>query len=123
MVEAELIDWLIANVDPTIKKAESKYSHFDAYSEMFDCFLEFKCRRKHYPDLLIERKKFEALTKRGMAFYICSTPEGIFSWELHKETPPVWEEKFLPRRTDFGNKSGKTKEVGYLLISEAKKLK
>lgn len=122
MREEELIQWIKDNIDASIRVAESKFSHFDAYSEKYDLFIELKCRRKHYPTLMIEKKKFEALTDRGNAIYICSTPKGVFSWDLRKDNAPEWEEKRLPKRTDFGNRSYKNKTVGFLKLSEAKKL-
>ena len=123
MTEKQLLDWLIENVDPSIKQAFYKYSAFDAYSELHDCFIELKCRRKHYDTLLIEKKKFDALVEDGDAFYICSTPEGIYSWELSADMEIEWITKSMPKNTDFGNKSKKDKVVSYLRIQDAKKLR
>lgn len=123
MTEEELLNWLIENVDPTIKKAEYKYSRFDAYSEMFDAFIELKCRKKHYLDLMIEKKKFDSLVEDGAAYYICSTPKGIYCWELTQETEIEWITKTMPKSTEFGNRRWKPKVVGFLKIDDAKKLK
>jgi hypothetical protein len=123
MTEKELLDWLVENVDHTIKKAEYKYSSFDAYSELHDCFIELKCRRTHYDSLLIEKKKFDSLTEDGEALYICSTPKGVWCWTLQKDMAIEWDTKSMPRNTDFGNRSHKPKEVSYLRIEDAKRLK
>ncbi len=123
MTETELLNWLIDNVDPSIKPAEYKYSRFDAYSKTFDKFIELKCRRTHYDTLLIEKKKFDSLVEDGEAYYICSTPKGIYSWVLSPDMEIEWITKSMPRNTDFGNKSKKDKIVSYLRISDAKKLK
>ena len=123
MTENELLDWLIDNVDPSIKKAEYKYSRFDAYSEMHDCFIELKCRRKHYPDLMIEKQKFLNLVEDGASYYICSTPGGIYCWELTPDMEIEWITKKMPKTTDFKRRSWVSKEVGFLKVSDAKKLK
>lgn len=123
MTEKELLDWLIGNVDRSIKPAEFKYSRFDAYSSTHDCFIELKCRRKHYDTLLIEKKKFDSLVEYGLALYICSTPEGIYSWDLLPDMKIDWVTKSMPKNTDFGNRSKKDKIVGYLRIEDATKLK
>ncbi len=123
MTENELLNWLIDNVDPTIKKADYQFSRFDAYSEMYDCFIELKCRRKHYLDLMIEKKKFDSLTEDGTSYYICSTPKGIYCWELNADNPPEWITKSMPKTTDFKRRQWIPKEVGFLKIDDAKKLK
>ena len=123
MTEKELIDWLIENVDDSIKPALYQFSAFDAYSSRYDCFIELKCRSKHYPSLLLEKKKFDSVTEDGPAYYICSTPKGIYSWKLDREDEPQWITKTMPKNTEFGSKQKKEKLVTFLRIAEAKKLK
>lgn len=123
MNERELLDWLITNVDPSIKEAESKYSRFDAYSYNKDMYIELKCRGKHYADLMVEKKKFDALTDLGDALYICSTPKGIFQWTLTKDMPIKWVTKKMPASSQFGRRQWVDKEVGFLMIHQAVVLK
>jgi hypothetical protein len=123
MTEQKLLDWLIDNFDSSIKKAEYKYSRFDAYSKDRDQFIELKCRRTHYETLIIEKKKFDTLVEDGSALYICSTPEGIYSWTIDKDTEIEWIAKSMPKNTDFGNRARKDKIIGYLEIKKANKLK
>lgn len=123
MTESKLLDWLIDNFDSSIKASEYKYSRFDAYSKDRDQFIELKCRRTHYDTLIIEKSKFDKLTKFGDALYICSTPEGIYSWVLTADTEIDWVTKSMPKNTDFGNRARKDKIVGYLEINKADKLK
>jgi len=120
--EATLIEWLVDNVDNTIRKAEDKFSAFDIYSKGTDRLIELKCRRKHYPDLMIEKKKFDKLIKFGEALYICSTPEGIYQWVINWDSPIEWEIKRMPAKTDFGDRRWVDKEVGFLEIKDAEKL-
>lgn len=55
-------------------------------------------------------------------FYINSTPEGVWSFDLDK-ADVRWEEKEnLPTTTDFDNKEKVTKLVGFLPIKEGAKL-
>ncbi len=123
MTENDLLNWLIDNVDSSIRKAEYKFSRFDAYSKDRDCFIELKCRRKHYLDLMIEKKKFDTITEDGMCLYICSTPKGIYCWELSPDTPIEWVTKKMPKTTDFSRNQKIDKVVGFLKIEDAKKLK
>ena len=90
--------------------------------------IELKCRRKHYDDLLIEKDKYDALMLRAekhgtSPFYINSTPEGIYAFNLNEVKDIVWEKKGgLPKTTDFSDRRKVVKEVGFLPISKAKKI-
>ena len=123
MTEKDLLEWLTDNVDHSIKAAEDKFSAFDAWSEKYDCYIELKCRRKHYPDLILEKKKFDAITADIPAFYICSTPKGIYSWKLEKGMKLEWIKKSMPQNTDFGKRKWIEKEIAFLQIKDARVLK
>jgi len=80
--------------------------------------MELKCRRTHYDKLLIEKSKYDRLTRaaetRGMLpVYICSTPQGIWGFSLPKYEI-TWEDREMPATTDFDNQRTITKTVGYL---------
>ena len=51
----------ILDLQPTV----SKTSRYDCFSESFKMDIELKCRRKHYDDLLIEKKKYDSLMERS----------------------------------------------------------
>lgn len=123
--ETELFEFLQKKI-PDLKLSEFKYSKYDCYSEKNNIDIELKCRRTHYDDLLIEKAKYDALIKRSnnfntKPFYINSTPEGIWAFDLSKFSPK-WEERRMPRTTDFSNNNKINKEVGYLNINEGKKI-
>ena len=89
--------------------------------------IELKCRRKHYDDLILEKKKYDALIKRAQeygtrAFYINSTPEGIYSFNLSALQDLEWEMKYLPRKTDFPDRRNIEKEITMLPIELATRL-
>ena len=123
MNEKALLEWLIKNIDPSIKQAESQFSRFDAYSKNKDMYIELKCRNKHYSDLMVEKKKFDALTDLGDALYICSTPKGIFQWTLSKGMSINWVTKRMPATSHFGKREWIDKEVGFLMMHQAVILK
>ena len=123
MNEKALLEWLIKNVDSSIKQAESKFSRFDAYSKKKDMYIELKSRNKHYADLMVEKKKFDALMELGDALYICSTPNGVFQWTLTKDMKIDWITKRMPATSHFGKREWIDKEVGFLMINKAEKLK
>lgn len=120
--ESDLFDFLVHNWDSSLTKSKLSLSYFDAYSEDRGAVVELKCRKKHYPDLMIEKAKYENMTRFADAYYICSTPEGVFCFLLSKDFDIEWEERWLPKYTDFGGSSSKTKTVGYLPIEIAEKL-
>jgi hypothetical protein len=67
---------------------------------------ELKCRRTHYDDLMIEQTKWASLAEYAVlrdfrAFYISSTPLGIYCWQIDPLTPPRMADKepFLQRPT------------------------
>lgn len=88
---------------------------------------ELKCRRTHYDDLMIEQHKWKHLVEisllRGFrAFYISSTPMGIYMWELDALKPPQWQLKTLSNRTDFPGAKITTRPVGFLHINDSEDL-
>ncbi len=111
-----------------LEMSGEQFSRYDCFSEKWKMDIELKCRRKHYDDLMIERDKYDALMDRAKqkgtkAFYINSTPEGIYAFNLDEIKDIKWEMKGgLPRTTDFPDRRKVVKEVGFLSISLAKKI-
>ena len=120
MTEDSLYDFLY-NWYQDLIRPEDQYSVWDCYSESRNIYIELKCRRTHYDQLLIEKSKYDRLTKAAadremIPVYICSTPKGIWGFSLpkHKIT---WEEREMPVTTDFEDQRTITKTVGYLDIA------
>lgn len=108
-------------------KSEGTYDTFDCVSERHNVYAELKCRRTHYPDLLIEKIKWDNLvlnahTRDLDPWYINSTPDGIYAYQLEEFIEPAWEERGMPATTEFGNRSKIGKIVGFLPTSFAKVL-
>lgn len=125
MNEAKLFDFL-QNIYLDLCPSSDMFSPYDCFTESSNLYIELKCRKTHYDDLLIEQVKYDRLRKeargRGMLpIYICSTPKGIWGWNL-AQTRIEWESRELPTTTEFEDKSTKQKIVGYLKISQGKKL-
>lgn len=124
--EKDLFAYLKLHHYPDLHKVEDTYSRWDCISK--DRVIELKCRRTHYPTMLIEKKKYDALQLEAKklkhkAVYINSTPRGIYKWLLDDNLPIEWliEHKH-PATTSFGNRNIISKEVGYLDIKDAKVL-
>jgi hypothetical protein len=123
--EEALFLHLKENHYPEIEFSEDKYCRYDCEDD--DRVIEIKCRNKHYPTMIIERSKYNALIdvadERGVSpLYINSTPEGIFEWNL-SDVEIEWKvETKHPATTHFSNNNRVAKEVGYLDINEAKVL-
>jgi len=128
MIEEQLFKILKDQVFPDLLKAKNQMSRWDCYSPSKKYRIELKCRKVHYPTLLLEKKKFDAMILESakhndIPLYINSTPKGIFIFNLLKINP-IWEiNSKNPATTNFGSYDRVEKEVCYLDITEAKMLK
>jgi len=123
MKEQELFDWLKSNYYSDLTRSSKTFDHFDCTTDSL--YIELKCRYTHYPDLLIEEMKYRRLVNEAgklTPYYINSTPEGIFSFNLSKLPEPEWADKWMPTTTEFANTKKIMKKVGFLDISLAKRL-
>lgn len=119
MKEQELFDWLKAEKFPDLVHSPEVYDGFDCISEAEKLFIELKCRRTHYDNLLIEKMKYDFLleesAKLGLSpWYVNSTPDGIWAFALLDLKEIDWQEKWLPATTEFANKNNKMKLVGFI---------
>jgi len=120
--ESELFYKFKANYLPQLKVAIDTYSPFDAICHEAKVVLEFKCRRSHYSDLLIEWPKYETLLNRAAdrgykPIYVCSTPLGVWAWDL-TYLQLKWIKKALPKQTDFSNNNTVVKQVAYISLED-----
>lgn len=124
MKELDLFQYLNEKHFPDLVKSEGVYDSFDCISEEKKSYIELKCRHTHYPDLLIEQSKYARLVDEAGfrvldPWYINSTPEGIFGFDLLRVPEPAWSEKWMPSTTEFANTSKKMKLVGFLHLDYA----
>jgi hypothetical protein len=124
MKESDLFQYLSEKHFPDLVKSEGVYDSFDCISEEKKSYIELKCRHTHYPDLLIEQSKYARLVDEAGfrvldPWYINSTPEGIFGFDLLRVPEPAWSEKWMPSTTEFANTSKKMKLVGFLHLDYA----
>ena len=127
MKEAELFDYLKADLYPDLEKSIGIFDSFDCISKQAGHYIELKCRATHYPTLLIEEMKYRKLITQSaerdlIPFYINSTPLGVFSFDLMDLAEPIWEVKYLPATTQFGRSGKVDKLIGYLPVEEAVQL-
>lgn len=124
MKEQELFDHLKQKVYHDLVKSEGQFDTFDCISQDHQSYIELKCRHTHYPDLLIEQSKYVRLVDEAGfrvldPWYINSTPNGIFAFDLSRVPEPAWEERWMPTTTEFANTSKKVKVVGFLHLDYA----
>ena len=127
MKEAELFNYLKADLYPDLEKSIGIFDSFDCISKQAGHYIELKCRATHYPTLLIEEVKYRKLITQSaerdlIPFYINSTPLGVFSFDLMDLAEPIWEVKYLPATTQFGRSGKVDKLIGYLPVEEAVQL-
>ena len=125
--EKELFDFVKSKYLPDLKESDYKFSKYDCYSEKLKLDIELKCRATHYDDLLIEKAKYDALIERSKnhgtkAFYINSTPSGVFVFNLSALEEPQWEDRMMPKTSHFSDREKIVKCVGYINIKEARKI-
>ena len=132
MNEAKVIDLLNA-AQYNFEKMDDKFSRYDAFDPKLGIMLEIKCRKKHYPDTMLEKMKYdwnkEFAEENGFEFYYAvSMPhEGghrlyVFSPSAMEEEDKYdfkWHTKKLPSNTSFSGSRWIDKEVGYLHIDDA----
>lgn len=126
MTEQELFSFVRELGYEDLTQATDQYSVWDCYSKSSNIYVELKCRRTHYDKLLIEESKFDRLVKaaadKGMIpVYICSTPNGVWAFNL-AGAELVWLDQEMPTTTDFENTNKKIKSVSYLDIHEGLQL-
>jgi hypothetical protein len=128
MTESKLFLIIKACFIADLEQSGEQYSRYDCFSKKWNMDIELKCRRTHYDELLIEKDKYDALMLRAekhgtLPFYINSTPEGIYAFNLGEIKDIKWEMKGgLPKTTDFPDRRKVVKEVGFLPIALAKKI-
>lgn len=127
MKEQELFDWLKAEKFPDLIHSPEVYDGFDCVSEKEKLFIELKSRRTHYPELLIEKMKYDFLleesAKLGLSpWYVNHTPEGIWAFALLDIKDIEWADKWLPSTTEFANKNNKMKMVGFIHVDQGFKI-
>jgi hypothetical protein len=122
LTESELFVYLRDFYMPDLERQNDEYDCFDCISKNSGMYIELKSRLKHYDNLLIEQIKYDALIKGAREldldpWYINSTPEGIWGFNL-SEVEPQWDFKIMPATTEFENKDKKIKTVAFLNVNE-----
>jgi hypothetical protein len=132
MTEQQLFEFLRDRF-PDAKRASDEFSTWDCTFSVetplatASYYAELKCRDAHYADLLIEEDKYRRLLAAASAsgrrpVYVCSTPEGIWGWDLLKVSLPTWEARLMPATTEFENTEKVMKVVGFLPIATGRRL-
>ena len=124
MKEADLFEHLKVSHFPDLTKSEGTFDSFDCISDEKKYYIELKCRHTHYPDLLIEESKYsrlcsEAQERELSPWYINSTPQGIYAFDLSRVPQPTWSERWMPATTEFTNTKKIIKLVGFLHLDYA----
>ena len=128
MKEQELFDWLKTEKFPDLIHSPELYDGFDCTSVEEKLFIELKSRKTHYPELLIEKIKYDFLLEEAdklgyEPWYINYTPDGIWAFSLKAQADIVWNEKWMPTTTEFADTRKIMKLVGFLHTDNGVKLK
>jgi len=117
MKEQELFDYLKFKHFPDLEKSEGAFDSFDCTTDDKNLYIELKCRHTHYPELLIEEMKYRRLVNQAGSrtpYYINSTPQGVWAFDLSRVPEPSWSERRMPATTEFSNTRKIMKLVGFL---------
>jgi hypothetical protein len=121
MGERELFQKIKARIVPDLKLSNNTYSKWDCWTSKYQLHIELKCRYAHYDDLLIEKNKYDALMALDTGVrYICSTPVGVYSFNIKEILEPNWIIEKMPQTTNFNDEPYFIeKNVGYINISNS----
>jgi len=118
-----LFDALKNNFFPDLTFYDDYYNATDCYSIKDRLEIELKCRFTHYDKMMIEENKYKNIIKRAAVnnrkpVYICSSPKGIFFWDIGNIVIKFSEIGDLP--VDGYDLSGEriTKSVGFLSVED-----
>lgn len=122
MKEQDLFNYLKEKHFPDLEKSEGAYDSFDCTTATKNLYIELKCRYTHYTELLIEEMKYRRLINQAgslIPYYINSTPQGIYAFDLSRVPEPAWSERRMPATTEFANTRKIMKLVGFLHLDYA----
>lgn len=117
MKEQELFEYLKFKHFPDLEKSEGAFDSFDCTTDDKNLYIELKCRHTHYPELLIEEMKYRRLLNQAGSrtpYYINSTPQGVWAFDLSRVPEPSWSERRMPATTEFSDTRKIMKLVGFL---------
>ena len=126
--EVDLFLWLKRHYYYDLRSSGGQYAFYDCYSLEFRFYAELKVRSTHYERLIIERSKYDCIVKiananRNDALYICSTPQGVWQFDVALMGDLDWVDMpDLPVTSQFGNKDRVTKKVALLPLKAATQL-
>ncbi len=130
--EMKLFYLLKEKIYSDLQKTINQFSYYDAFTLKWLAQLELKCRKVHFPEMFIEKIKWDKLKKSSYnkALYVNSTSEGIYMWNIKQidENDIVWGLRNMNKETETENgeiiEHPETEEklVGYLPISIAENL-
>jgi len=123
LTEADLFYYLKANYWPDLDYSPDHFDRIDAVTNAGEAVIELKCRRAHYPHMMIEKDKYDALIDMAdrlgyKAAYLNSTPLGIYLWDI-TYLAIEWDTVILPAKSFGQTLTFTNKVVGYLPISQA----
>lgn len=117
--EIDLFLWLKKHYYYDLRSNAGQYSFYDCWSSEFAFYAELKVRSSHYETLIIEKPKYDRIVRLGNAnrfdsLYICSTPEGVWQFDLALMGIEWADMPGLPATSHFENQERVTKTVGLL---------
>ena len=123
LTEADLFYYLKANYFTDLEFSPDHFDRIDAVTDVHKSVIELKCRRAHYPQMMIEKEKYDALIEMAdrlgyKAAYLNSTPLGIYLWDI-TYLAIKWDTVILPAKSFGQTLTFTNKVVGYLPISQA----
>ena len=123
LTEDALFSYLKMRYLQDLAMSKHTYEQHDCISDYGKLLIELKCRTTHYDELLLEADKYEALIAQAKAlgyapWYVNSTPEGIYAFNLTKRTV-TWTTRQLPAATQPNALQLVSKKVTYLHVKQA----
>tara|TARA_R100000742_G_C4268152_1_gene86476 strand:+ start:339 stop:770 length:432 start_codon:yes stop_codon:yes gene_type:complete len=120
--ESDLFNQIKKSNYVDLVQSDNNMSRWDCYSKHSNHRIELKCRTSHYNELLIEKSKYDYMVIKGhenleIPMYICSTPKGIFCFNLFK-IEPKWVVQEHNKTTHFKDNKKIEKIIGHMSIND-----
>jgi hypothetical protein len=97
---------------------DDQYSPIDWYSKGNDLYFESKCRSKDYPNIVVERSKWDVMRSKTNCYYVSSFPKGIYMVDIPKTPEPIWGENWMRKSTFYSGEERISKTSGFIKFDD-----
>ena len=98
---------------------QDKSSKIDWFNPDDECWMEGKCRSRNLLSVFIQKDKWDILKQKEKSYYVNSTLDGIYMWNIQDIEEPLWREQSMEESQEFKSSGRVKKLVGDLHTKHA----